>query len=159
MKIIQSSQRDKPKFKPKLKQKITALALAVVTAIIALPINALADTMTFGGNSDSSVTYLYGDGFKYGFKGEGQHVSWRISLYVSTSDDGTIDPKRDSISGTGLAKVGTIFYNNIFEQYGDDNIGADVFVQAAANTENRGAGFANKMINTSKNRNQNTPTA
>ncbi len=128
----------KPKFKsklrpPKLLKKLTAFFLAAVTAITALPITALAEQFVFGGNSNSSAEYHYGKGYTYGFfSGYGQYVSWRISLYVSTSDDGTIDPARDSIVGqNGLGYVGCIFYDN-FTTY----LGTDIYVQSnyTANT-------------------------
>lgn len=126
-------------YKPKLKliKRLIALALAVVTAITALPITALAESMTFGGNSNSSVTYTYGDNFKYGF--HGQYVSWRISLYVSTSDTGEIDPTRDSIVGqNGLGYVGCIFYDN-FTTYCKN----DVYVQSMYTTDTRNATLYN----------------
>lgn len=125
--------------KPKLFKRLIALALAVVTAITALPITALAESMTFGGNSNSSVTYTYSDGFKYGFKGDyGQHVSWRISLYVSTSDTGEIDPTRDSIVGqNGLGYVGTILYDNF------TSIGTDVYYQLMYTADTRNATLYN----------------
>ncbi len=166
----------KPKFKPKLKQRITTLILAATTMLTALPINALADT--FVGNANGAVS---ADGtagaHTYGTRYSAAITSWRVTLYVSTSDDGKIDPLTDRIGGTGLAKVGTVFYNNMFLPYYhyynpsdgyyyvryDTENGTptydDVFVTVTANTENRGAAFSNKMINTSKNRNQNTPAA
>lgn len=132
--------------KPKLAQRLTALFLAIVTAITALPITALAGIIPFeGAGAGAKSTPAKEDAHTYGLHYTTALASWRVTLYVSTSDDGKIDPKRDSISGTGLGKVGTIFYNNIFETYGKDNIPADVFVQATANTETRTAGFDNTM--------------
>lgn len=140
IRFSRDNSRDKPKFKPKLKQKITALALAMVTALTALPITALADGPVFTGNSNSSAEYHYGKEFTYGFlSGYGQYVSWRISLYVSTSDDGTIDPLTDSIVGqNGLGYVGCIFYDNF-----TTNLWTDVYVQSNYTADTRMATLYN----------------
>ena len=118
--------------KPKLIKRLITLALAAVTALTALPITALAGVYT--GDAEGVTTMSAKEGeWSYGYSGNQGINSWRVTLYVSTADDGTIDPLTDRIGGTGLGKVGTIFYNNIF----DIASGSDLYVQTVANTETR----------------------
>ncbi len=133
------------KFKPKLKQRITAFFLAITTAITALPTNALAAVYTGAGDGVIQSPASAGD-FTYGLDDTYAINSWRVTLYVSTSDDGKIDPDKDSISGTGLGKVGTIFYNNIFSVTPN----SDVFVQLVANTDTRSVNLDTEISNLSK---------
>lgn len=133
--------KTKPKIKPLL-QRAMAFLVAVTTALTALPLTASA--IEFVGNSNGNATYSYGSGFTYGF--HGQYVSWRISLYVSTSDDGTIDPATDSIVGQkGLGYIGSIFYDNF-----TPNISHDVYVQSNYTADIRNANIYNAADNTVK---------
>ena len=74
-----------------------------------------------------------------------QLIRWRVTLYVSTKDDGTIDPATDAIGSSTLAKVGTIVYNNIFAI--DSN--AYVFIQTTEHAETRSANWMNLFAYTS----------
>lgn len=119
-------------YKPKLMKRLIALFLAIATMLTALPVTALAGVLIGSGDGVTTINATAGK-WSYGYFDDQGINSWRVTLYVSTSDDGKIDPKRDSISGTGLAKVGTIFYNNIF----DIASYSDLYVQTVANTETR----------------------
>ena len=86
-----------------------------------------------------------GDDYAWGQSGNVAVNSWRVTLYVSTKDDGTIDPATDVIGSSTLAKVGTIVYNNIFAI--DSN--ADVFIQTTEHAETRSANWMNLFAYTS----------
>ncbi len=97
------------------------------------------------GDGDGYQISAAGDGYAWGQSGNVAVNSWRVTLYVSTKDDGTIDPATDAIGSSTLAKVGTIVYNNIFAI--DSN--AYVFIQTTEHAETRSANWMNLFAYTS----------
>lgn len=101
-------------FKPK--QFLKRIAATITAAALSLSLAsqlALADDGFFGNSSGKIYSSYHKSGYTYGFSREGQNVSWRVSLYISTNKDGRINVKTDSIVGQkNLVYVGSIFYNN-----------------------------------------------
>lgn len=119
----------KPKFKPKLLQKAVAL-LTATTLSLTLAIPAIAAVW---GDGEGYLITAQGGGYAWGTAFDSPINSWRVTLYVSTKDDGTIDPKTDTIGSSTLAKVGTIVYDNIF----NNDLNAEVFIQITQHAESR----------------------
>ena len=112
-----------------------ALTTSLAMFLSALSPQALA---ALWGNGDGYLIPAKDGGYAWGQSGDVSVNSWRVTLYVSTKDDGTIDPATDAIGSSTLAKVGTIVYNNIFAI--DSN--ADVFVSTSEHAEIRSANWS-----------------
>lgn len=113
---------------------VGALTTSLTMFLSALSSQAIA---ALWGEGDGYQISAKGDGYAWGQSGNTAVNSWRVTLYVSTKDDGTIDPATDAIGSSTLAKVGTIVYDNIFAA--DSN--ADVFVSASEHAETRSANW------------------
>lgn len=109
-----------------------ALTTSLTMYLSALSPQALAALWGSGDGYQISAT---GNGYAWGQTGGVAVNSWRVTLYVSTKDDGTIDPATDAIGSSTLAKVGTIVYDNIFNV----DPTADVFIQTTEHAETRSA--------------------
>lgn len=126
--------------KPKSKiLKKALMYMGALTTSLAMFLSALSPQALAAvwGEGDGYLIPAKDGGFAWGQSGDVSVNSWRVTLYVSTKDDGTIDPATDAIGSGTLAKVGTIVYNNIFAI--DSN--ADVFVSASEHAETRSANW------------------
>lgn len=132
------------KLKPKSKiikkalMYVGALTTSLTMFLLALSPQALA---VLWGSGDGYQISAAGGGYAWGQRGDVAANSWRVTLYVSTKDDGTIDPATDAIGSGSLAKVGTIVYNNIF----DIDSNASVFIQTTEHAETRLADWQNNF--------------
>ena len=134
--------------KPKSKiLKKALMYMGALTASLAMFLSALSPQALAAvwGDGDGYQISAAGDGYAWGQSGNVAVNSWRVTLYVSTKNDGTIDPATDAIGSSTLAKVGTIVYNNIFAI--DSN--AYVFIQTTEHAETRSANWMNLFAYTS----------
>lgn len=79
----------------KIAQRIIAAAVALTTAITALPVTSLADKWGSGLGSGDVHDGAIGK-WLYGYNSY-NNLSWKVDLYVSGSDTGKIDPTKDKI--------------------------------------------------------------
>ena len=117
---------------------VGALTTSLTMFLSALSPQALA---ALWGKGDGYQIPAAGDNYAWGQHGNVAVNSWRVTLYVSTKDDGTIDPATDAIGSSTLAKVGTIVYDNIFNA----NPNADVYMQTTEHAETRSVTWKDKF--------------
>lgn len=124
------SQRDvsRDKHKHKFRQRIAALALAISTMLTVLPVTALA--ASWSGDVISFATEAKVGEYNFGYN-SANNLSWRVDLYVSSREDGTLDPTADSVSGLGNAEfVGSILYTQ-------ESFNGSVYIQTENSTFKR----------------------
>lgn len=103
--------------KQKPKHNILKKALTLVGALTTLTALTTTSLAAVWSQGEGNLVTASGSGYAWGTLGSTAANSWRVTLYVSTKDDGTINPTTDTIEGPSLAKVGTIVYNNIKKGY------------------------------------------
>ena len=120
----------------KIIKRIFAAVTILVTAIF-MSIPVLADTWGKGTNDGSVSSASYGS-YPFGYASL-NNLSWRVDLFVSSAEDGKIDPSKDTVimgqykdvSTDKLSFVGSVLFTNVSF---DDSL---VYLQADYTTSKR----------------------